>query len=723
MNRAFIQLIIIICSVLSLIVTACSSQPVVNPTGTATAKIVPTSRKTSTPSPTRTPLPTPTPISLMVNGGSFGYSDTKIDTSNIWSIRRIAELGWGDPLFMVYSPDDSLLALITAGGWIRIFSLRDKREIQRIESGLPLNLEGLYFGEKCNACAGLAISPDNRLIAAASVDGTLGVWEINSGNKSVSFSSRKFNELDRNIYNQIYLTFVSDRTIGLAYDGIVSAFYDLDHRRVAEPVGYPRLAYAWGHATSSDLHDTAGVLSGVIVNNKTTDWQTWEQTRLKSWSSNPISVSPGGNFILLESLQIWNREGANVFSLSAPLQLASLERISSDYALFSDQSDLLVALVGYGKLNLQYRFDPPTMFEMETWDTNHAQQLFTTQLPQPKNNAFALSHAGSSFAYVDPNETIVILDPKTGQEQMKFDLGDVCLSTTTMITPDGSRWINYVGNVIHICDAQSGQLLNSITVPTMLILDMAMSPDGSLLASSGYSNVKLDNLKSTRDPNVYLWETSSGKLLKTLQGPTGNIRSLAFSNSGSILAAGEGTNPAKICIDRVTSAKLIFWNVADGSIVGTTQVPGGLIALTFAGDDDNYVFAIDSCANHLTWKGSIKTGTIFKTVDPRGGWVKYNSRDGVIMVESYMGYTRGYDKNTGNMLYELWDPHSIALNSDSTIMVGMAGNDQIGFWNPSNGNQFYHALAKRYYRHFVFSPDGKYMLALGMEGSTLWAIP
>lgn len=718
MKLFFTQYVAIVCAILSLITTACGRQSIITPTFTAT--IAPTFTETPTPSPTLTPIPTPTSVSLIVNGQSFPFSNTELGITNTTNIRQISELGFGDPLFMTYSPDDSLLALVTAGGWIRIFSVRDKAEIQRIDSNLPLNLEALNWGNKCNACAGLGISPDNKLIAAASVDGTVGVWEISSGVRSFLFPSKQFDEPWRNIYHQIYLTFISNSMIGLAHDGIVRALYNLDKRIVTEP-GYPHLAWAWGHVSSNNLHYTVGLLYGSIVNNHTTDWQTWEQTRLKASSSNPVSLSPDGNFVLVQSLQVWNIPEASVFTLTAPIRIGPLERISSYYGLFSDKSDILVAHIGYGNTNLQYVFDPPTMAVIEVWDTNLAKQLFTLQLPRPKNNAFALSHSGTSFAYIDPSQTIIILDPKTGKEQITIDLGDTCLNSSTIITPDGSRFINYFGNIIHICDSKTGDLLNSITVPTMLIMDIAISPDSKLLASSGYSNRRLENLSNIYDTNVYIWEIASGSLVQTMKGHTGNVSSVAFSNTGDILAGGGGTNPAKICIERGTEGKVIFWSVTDGSIIGKTQsLPGGVSSFTFMEDDNSYVLGVDGCSKAGVWEGSINKGLILQNLDSQGGSVKYNSHDGIVLVDN--GSTKGYDQNTGELLYLISAAHNIALNSDNTIIVGMAEEGKIGFWNARNGNLLYSLSVKHNYENFLFSPDRKYILGLGIEGTTLWTI-
>ena len=68
----------------------------------------------------------------------------------------------------------------------------------------------------------------------------------------------------------------------------------------------------------------------------------------------------------------------------------------------------------------------------------------------------------------------------------------------------------------------------------------ALSPDGTLAATAGY------------DRRIKLWNTRTGKLVRTLEGHNGPVHGIAFSPDGTVLASAGGDSAVKL------------WQVASG---------------------------------------------------------------------------------------------------------------------------------------------------------------
>ncbi len=68
--------------------------------------------------------------------------------------------------------------------------------------------------------------------------------------------------------------------------------------------------------------------------------------------------------------------------------------------------------------------------------------------------------------------------------------------------------------------------LRTLEGHTGWVLSVAFSPDGALLASG------------SNDNTVRLWRVSDGAQLRTLEGHTDEVRSVAFSPDGRLLASG-----------------------------------------------------------------------------------------------------------------------------------------------------------------------------------------
>ncbi|BAY20663.1 WD-repeat protein [Calothrix sp. NIES-2100] len=113
-------------------------------------------------------------------------------------------------------------------------------------------------------------------------------------------------------------------------------------------------------------------------------------------------------------------------------------------------------------------------------------------------------------------------------------------------SPDGQNFVarSGSGQASQLWNISTGKVLRSFDAKS-LINDVAISPDGKILATG------------IRDNAVKLWNVDTSKLIYTLTGHAGEVRSVAFSPDGKTLASGSQDGTIKL------------WNISTGKLIGT----------------------------------------------------------------------------------------------------------------------------------------------------------
>ena len=163
---------------------------------------------------------------------------------------------------------------------------------------------------------------------------------------------------------------------------------------------------------------------------------------------------------------------------------------------------------------------------IELWDLDTLQLRW--KLPGQNGTILALAFApdGQTLAAGDANGAIRLLEPSSGTERARFS-GDALGVRSLAFSPDsktlassGSR-----GMDVKLWDVASREVSASLAGHDNSLMNLAFSPDGSLLAAG------------CRNGNVLLWDVLSRQTLATVSAHDGAVWSVAFSPDGRTLAS------------------------------------------------------------------------------------------------------------------------------------------------------------------------------------------
>jgi parallel beta-helix repeat protein len=208
----------------------------------------------------------------------------------------------------------------------------------------------------------------------------------------------------------------------------------------------------------------------------------------------------------------------------------------------------------------------------------------------------------------------------------------------------------------------SSRELRTLSGHTSYVNSVAFSPDGKILASGSYKEIKL-------------WDVATGKELRTLRGHTDRAFSVAFSPDGKILASGSEDKTIKL------------WDVATGTEIRTLQ-------------------------GHTYWVYSV-------AFSPDGKILASGSYDETIKL---WDVATGRELRT--LSGHTSSVESVAFSPDGKILASGSYDETIKLWDVATGKEIRtlsghtgHVLS------VAFSPDGK-VLASGSDDKTikLWLL-
>jgi WD40 repeat protein len=467
--------------------------------------------------------------SLVAAGGPFA--------TVLWDARQ------GTPKFelkgqparaLAFSPDGKFLAAVGGQGvhtpeasTISLWNLGAKRLVR--------NLAGHQ-----KRVLSIAYAPDGKTLASASVDGTIRIWDVETG--------RQFHSLPTQAHNQVAF---SPRGGLLASCGSSNIVHLWD-TATGKPRGTIPVEEGWLRLLAFSPDGKRLVTTGTSPTIHVCDVAARKELFTFPGHRDGVvalAFSPDGKTLASRgfdlSVRLWDRAratelhrfryGTDQFSSSGFPDFL----LAHSLAFFPDGKGLAASRAPEKAIGV--------------WDVASRKERFTLATQSP-------NHRGPHSVAISPDGALLIspIDGRirawsaaTGKEDSTFDAirGE---PLELVFCPDGetvavSDFVGVQDNQVALWHYPTATLLRTIPKPHVTPPHhLAVSPDGRLLATAGGAS----------DPDIHLWELATGSRLRSFKGPDSGANRIAFSPDGRLLASGGLRDKAVRVWDVLTGKEL-----------------------------------------------------------------------------------------------------------------------------------------------------------------------
>ncbi|BAZ49856.1 WD-40 repeat-containing protein [Nostoc sp. NIES-4103] len=571
---------------------------------------------------------------------------------------------------------------------------------------------------------GVAFSPDGKTIASASLDNTVKLWNVATG-EEIAILKGHSDEV---------------RDVAFSPDGKTIASASLD-----------KTVKLWNAATGKEINTLKGHSDSVYS----------------------VAFSPDGKMIASASadktVKLWNAAtGKEINTLKGHSDSVYSVAFSSDGKTIASASlDKTVklwnaatgkeinTLKGHSNLVYSVAFSPDCKMiasasgdkTVKLWKVSTGKAITTLNGHSYEVYSVAFSLDGKIIASASGDKTVKLWNVATNKEITTLK-GHPGFVLDVAFSPDGKTIASASGDkTVKLWNVATVKTITTLKGHSGFVLGVAFSPDGKTIASASLDKtVKLWNVVTNKeiiplkghsdevwgvafspdgktiasaslDKTVKLWNVATGEVITTLKGHCDVVWGVAFSPDGKTIASASGDKTVKL------------WNVATGKEITTLNRHSNKVySVTFSPDGktiasasgDNTVKLWDAATNKEITTLNRHSGSVWGVAfSPDGKTIASASGDNTVKL-----WDAATNKEINTLNGHSGSVWGVAFSPDGKTIASASGDNTVKLWNAATREEIItlNGHSNEVYG-VAFSPDGKTIASASGDNTVkLWNI-
>jgi WD40 repeat protein len=455
--------------------------------------------------------------------------------------------------------------------------------------------------------------------------------------------------------------------------------------------------------TGSLIHDVADIRNPVPSPDGFLVWmEVWE-------TGGQLMAVETGEVLQHEDLNshespIWSPDGTRLALVRAAGNIGLWDIQSRQFIReFGEEGQWLAPLTfsPSGQYLLGVQFDPGLLIVWDAGTGEILQQLVIRQSHRP--TAVFLSD-GTNLVILHDDLVIQVRDVTTGLTLSEIE-GHTTSTDSIAVTPDGTRMASANSQRAILWNLHTGEIERSFVGHEAKINSVAISPDGTYL------------LAGSQDKSARLWNISTGAQILSYEGHEDRVVSVAFSPDGTRVLTGSEDRTSRI------------WNSQSGELLHVLECGTRISSAVFSPDGAQVVTGSEDAVLRF-WNSM--TGELLQVIEN-------NSSFGAIawLPDGFHVVVAGWDQDP---VARLWDVRiqnpvrsfklhtqwlsAVAVSPDGTLLLTGSGDHTACLWDVATGALLRVFLGTRWFvTSLAFSADGSQVIVAGGDGLIrLWDI-